>query len=252
MAEILDNQEVTTTTLNNIAIDLGATSFNGFTENKFGADALNDITKALVSKGVTQGGNKCAPYLSNGTLYINTGTIIFESGAKIRITSPQAVTTEPSTYVYALNDTTRNIAQIVAADSFPTTGDFVTLAYLDENSVASDRRQWAQSSVLLATTSYPQITAETEKLSSGEHIIEVPIDWTGWTRLIYEGYIQASSSPSNTLYATDVIPSDDYVELMFNKRTWTVYAKRNGANLILKIIVQSGYAGSYKKTFTLI
>lgn len=249
MAEILDNQEVTTTTLNNIAIDLGATSFNGFTENKFGADALNDITKALVSKGVTQSGNKCAPYLSNGTLYINTGTIIFESGAKIRITSPQAVTTEPSTYVYALNDTTRNIAQIVAADSFPTTGDFVTLAYLDENSVVSDRRQWAQSSVLLATTNYPEVKLVTEHLSYGEeYIYELPIDWTGWTRLIYTGYVNGALPT----FASDVIPSDDFIVLSYAAQTATYSAKRNGSTLIIKIYVHPRYSGTYSKTFTLI
>ena len=150
MAEILDNQEVTTETLNNIAIDLGATTFNGFPENKFGVDELNNITKTLVSKGITQGANRCKPYLSGSDLYINTGTIIFATGAKIRITSPQKVTAEAGTYIYALNDTSRNIAEITVSETKPTTGDFVMLAYLDADSTLTDMREFSKANVALS------------------------------------------------------------------------------------------------------
>lgn len=149
MAEILDNQEVTTETLNNIAIDLGATTFNGFARDKFGVDELNNITKTLVSKGITQGANRCKPYLSGSDLYINTGTIIFATGAKIRITSPQKVTAEAGTYIYALNDTSRNIAEITVSETKPTTGDFVMLAYLDADGTLTDMRKFAKANVEL-------------------------------------------------------------------------------------------------------
>lgn len=150
MAEILDNQEVTTKTLNNIAIDLGATTFKGFSENKFGVDELNNITKTLVSKGITQGANRCKPYLSGSDLYINTGTIIFATGAKIRITSPQKVTAEAGTYIYALNDTSRNIAEITVSETKPTTGDFIMLAYLDADSTLTDMREFSKANVALS------------------------------------------------------------------------------------------------------
>lgn len=190
MAEILDNQEVTTETLNNIAIDLGATTFNGFPENKFGVDELNNITKTLVSKGITQGANRCKPYLSGSDLYINTGTIIFATGAKIRITSPQKVTAEAGTYIYALNDTSRNIAEITVSETKPTTGDFVMLAYLDADSTLTDMREWAQSNVLLSSN---QSISETIVIpaNSSSFTKTLTIEWTGWKKLIF---------PYNNLY----------------------------------------------------
>ena len=230
MAEILHNQEITTTTLNNIAIDLGATSFNGFTTNKFGADALNDITKAIVSKGVTLGANKCKPYISYGKLYISSGTIIFESGAKIRIINPQPVTAEPSTYIYALNDTVRNIAQIVVADRLPTTGDFVMLAYLDENGAVSDRRQWAQSNVLLATTNYPEIPL-TFDFSTGQSL-EVPVSWDGYSRIIYKHWNRNIYGFDSTLCVSQPINGNYYVGLPEMHERFDASVKKSNGNLL--------------------
>lgn len=187
MGEILDNQEVTTQTLNNIAIDLGATTFSAFSGEKFGVDKLNDITKALVGKGITQGANKCEPYISGGDLYINTGTIIFLSGAKMRITSPLKVEIQNGTYIYALNSTDTNMAEIVVSETAPTTGDYVKLAAVDASGGLTDLREWAQSNVLLAsnqsvtkTIVLPQ-TANT----SDTYTETIILPWTGWTKLIY-------------------------------------------------------------------
>ena len=252
MAEILDNQEVTTETLNNIAVDLGATSFNGFTENKFGADALNDITKALVGSGITQGGNKCKPYLSGSDLYINTGTIIFASGAKIRVTEPQKVTKQANTYIYALNDTALNTAQIVVSETEPTTGDFVKLAYVDENGALSDRRQWAESNVLLGQN-------QTLTVSIGGHvsggndnnvIIETETSWNGWTRFICEGY--NDNVNRKIQYFASPVLGDDFVKLAdeFDGNIYA-YAKRDGSKLILRIGT-GGSGKDYSKELILI
>lgn len=228
MAEILDNQEVTTETLNNIAVDLGATSFNGFTENKFGADALNDITKELVGRGITQGGNKCKPYLSGSDLYINTGTIIFASGAKIRVTEPQKVTKQANTYIYAFNDTAQNTAQIVVSETEPTTGDFVKLAYVDENGAVSDRRQWAESNVLLGQNQSLTVSIGGQVHRDRDVTIETETSWNGWSRFICEGYkIQYFASP---------VLGEDFVRLdnAFDDNI-SAYVKREGSKLILKV-----------------
>ena len=184
MAEILDNQEITTTILNNLAIDLGATSFNGFTTNKFGADALNDITKSLVSAGITQGGNKCAPYIFNGDLYINTGTIVFATGAKYRIESPVKVENQASTYIYALNDTSRNIAQIIVSPEAPITGDFVTIASVDASGNLSDVRMWAKSNVLLASNQTLDKSVDMIVSSSSDNTVTIELNWSGWNYII--------------------------------------------------------------------
>ena len=86
MSEILDNQAVTTEMLNNIVNDLGIPEFNGFGENKFGVEALNKITGDLTGKGILNINNKCALNYTDGILTIDTGVIVFDDGAKLRIT----------------------------------------------------------------------------------------------------------------------------------------------------------------------
>lgn len=195
MAEILDNQEVTTDILNNIAVDLGATAFSGLTANKFGVDELNNITKEIVGKGITQGGNQCRPYLSGGDLYISTGVIIFSSGAKIRITTPQHVTAQASTYIYALNDTSRNIAEIVATAERPATGDYVMLAYLDENKTLTDLREYAQAKIALLAA--PAIYTTTFSLPGGGTSDETLLTTITPSNLVYNCAILYSPGYEN-------------------------------------------------------
>lgn len=137
------NQEVTTETLNEIAIDLGATSFNGFTTNKFGADELNKITAELVGKGVLLSGEMCRPIVSNGLLYISSGTIVFSNGAKKILTESVNVPFEANTCIYALNDIAAGVCSIVSDTVFPSVGDYVKLAKIDENNNVIDARDIA-------------------------------------------------------------------------------------------------------------
>lgn len=228
MAEILDNQEVTTDTLNNIAIDLGATTFNGFTTNKFGVDELNNITKSLVSKGVTQGSNKCKPYLSGSDLYISTGTIIFDTGAKIRITSPQQVTAQVSTYIYALNDTSRNIAEIVVSETKPTTGDFVLLAYLDENSKLTDMREWSRSNVLLTSNQPLTKSISMEKTETGASMsTEIELNWSSWNYVLFEHKYYDEYRSTQTFISTMAELITDNVETDIIIYTYYTHGDRN-------------------------
>ena len=137
---ILDNQGVTAEILNDIAIDLGATSFNEFGEEKFGADALNSITSALVGKGILNTVNRCVPILSGSTLIISTGIIVFESGAKKKIDETFTIMVQNGSCVYALNDKITNTCNIVASKSEPTEGDYVMIAEIDDDGNLHDRR----------------------------------------------------------------------------------------------------------------
>lgn len=154
MAEIdtiLDNQEVTAQTLNDIAVDLGNTSFNGFGENKFGADELNGITSSLVSSGILSSDNKCQPYISGNKVYINTGVIAFANGAKKKITEPVELELIANTYIYALNDTAHNICKIIVSEAAPTDNDFVNLCEIDADGTLIDKRMIAKAKVELPT-----------------------------------------------------------------------------------------------------
>jgi len=147
---ILDEQEVTAAVLNDIAIDLGATSFNHFGEDKFGASELNEITKALVNPGILLSENSCKPSVENGILTIATGTIIFNSGAKIKITSPLKLTVSNSTYIYALNNTAYNKGEIVVSSSAPS-GDTVMIAQISAEGTLIDKRAFSTLKVTITT-----------------------------------------------------------------------------------------------------
>jgi len=183
MAEIdtiLDNQEVTAQTLNDIAIDLGCTSFNGFGENKFGADELNGITSALVSSGILSSDNKCEPYVSDGKVYINTGIIVFANGAKKKITEPVELELVVGTYIYALNDITHNKCRIVVTESVPDDGDFVNLCEIAADGTLIDKRVIAKAKVeLLAEGNSYSFTDEINAANLVGHngrTFSIPID----------------------------------------------------------------------------
>ncbi len=165
MAEIdtiLDNQEVNAQTLNDIAIDLGHTSFNGFGENKFGADELNGITSALVSSGILSSDNKCKPYISGGKVYISTGTMVFANGAKKKISEvPVEVDLIANSYIYALNDTAHNVCKIIVSEEAPADGDFVNLCEIAADGTLIDKRMIAKAKVELPTEGNSYIYKET-------------------------------------------------------------------------------------------
>ena len=140
MTTFEDNTVVTAEDLNGIAVDLGDTTFSAFSNKKFGVDKLNEITADLVSKGVLATDEKCEPILSNGKLYIKRGTIVFNSGAKIKITEPIEVSANNGDYIYAYNDVLTGKASIIAGAEEPIAGDYVILAQLDGAGAIVDKR----------------------------------------------------------------------------------------------------------------
>lgn len=123
------NQEVTAEMLNGIAHDLGHTSFSGFGTDKFGADALNGITKDLVTAGVLLTGNQCKVVRSeDGKIILQDGIIVFANGAKKVISEPLTIEADNGTVIYAYNNVAAGTCTIEVAESFPGDGDYVKLA----------------------------------------------------------------------------------------------------------------------------
>ena len=155
-ATFLDNQEVTAEDLNNIAIDLGYPDYSHFPEETppSAVSALNQITADLVSAGVLLTGNRCAVTYSNGNIYVDTGIIVFESGAKKRIeTMQQLQALEGTSCIYALNNTVENTISLVCSNEFPVDGDFVRLASVTGGAV-TDTRKYSTAKVDLPTVNY--------------------------------------------------------------------------------------------------
>lgn len=151
---IMDNQALTADILNDIVIDLGVTNFSTFTGlNQFGADELNEITKALVTNGILYYGNQCAPSwnASEQTLTINTGVMVFNSGQKKKIKdSPVTISNiSPGSYIYAHNNIANNTCEIIASYSLPTdtNADYLEIAYIDSNNRMTDRRSFAKTNM---------------------------------------------------------------------------------------------------------
>ncbi len=151
-----DNQAVTLADFNNIAVDLGDTTFSAFSEEKFGVDELNNITKDLVTSGILKtedNGNGglnmgCKPTIEDNLVTIGLGTIVFASGAKVYVDSEMVYAADGS-YIYAFNDTFTGRASLKVSDTEPTEGDFVMIAKVIGYGSLQDLRKFAQAKVLL-------------------------------------------------------------------------------------------------------
>ena len=146
------NQEVTAEMLNGMAADLGHTSFNGFGDEKFGANELNKITGDLVSAGVLISGNMCRVVKDDsGNIILQTGIIVFGNGAKMDITSPITIDADAGTVIYALNDTLQGKCSIEVAESYPAEGDFVKLCSVKTDGTLTDTRTVSKAKMELYT-----------------------------------------------------------------------------------------------------
>lgn len=178
---VLDNQVITADILNDIAIDLGHTSFNGFGEEKFGADELNAITGDIVSAGILSSYNKCKPVIQENKVYIDTGIIVFNNGAKKKITDGGVyVALINNSYIYASNDTVTNTCSIIVSQTEPADGDFVNIASIGEDGTLVDRRMIAKAKVELPTEGNSYYKSKTiisrDEFSDGSPLITLPTD----------------------------------------------------------------------------
>lgn len=151
----LDNQTVTAEDLNSIAIDLGVADYSHFPETppQSAVSALNQITSDIVGKGVLLALNNCNVTVSQGVATVNTGIIVFETGAKKRITTAQSLNliSGVDNYIYALNDIANNTIKLVTSSALPTTGDLVSIAKVSASGNVTPMRDWSKANVDLPT-----------------------------------------------------------------------------------------------------
>lgn len=173
-----DNDIITASDLNNIAADLGKTTFANYNDTQtYNIDSLNDITAAIVSKGILSRFDKCACSLIGTALTIKTGIIVFESGAKIRITSNKIINIPDSTnkyYVYAHRDATTGTATIQVQTALPESGDIVELCEID-GGILTDKRTFATSKVAIPAT---ETWNRTQTYSLSDFSVSIPWNTT--------------------------------------------------------------------------
>lgn len=186
-----DNAEVTLENMNDIAKDLGDTEFSEFSTNKFGVDTLNSITSDLVSAGIlrteTNSNMGCTPIIDGTNVIIGTGVIVFDTGAKLRITEAETFVKANSTYIYAKNDHITGIASIVMSETAPTSQmDAVLLCKIDNNGNLVDLRSSAVSKL--------SPSADFENVGVTKHInieigpksnVTVDVGFNGWKYVIF-------------------------------------------------------------------
>lgn len=157
MDGIYYNQTVTEEVLNAMVTDLGATDFNNFSGvGKFGADKLNEITKALVTEGVLTSGDMCRCEKTDSGITVNTGTIVFKNGAKKTISEAIQIEADNGMAVYALNNIVAGTCTIEVSEDFPTDteSDYIPLCKINSDGTLSDRR-----SVSIAKVDFPTAIA---------------------------------------------------------------------------------------------
>ena len=156
MSEVFfDGQTVTASSLNSIAIDLGSAGFSNYSDNNsYTVDSLNNITKALVSRGIVRGDNnqcECTIDTTAGNVIIDTGLCIFANGAKKRIETALAVSyiANNTTYIYLVNDIGANKIYICADTTNPTTlsSDVVPLCMVSLDETLTDMRTFSTANV---------------------------------------------------------------------------------------------------------
>ncbi len=230
-----DNTEVTLENMNDIARDLGDTEFSGFSTNKFGVDTLNNITSDLISSGILRTEENanmgCEPVISGSNVIIAPGVIVFETGAKLRITEAEALVKTNSTYVYAYNNHLTGLASIVVSETTPTNQmDAVLICRINANGTLIDMRSAAVAKVSL--------TADCMNASKMINIVhpsiendyfEIDTGWNGWKYMIFHQYY----SNADNLFVYRLEDGDSVISLPTRKTKNQTYgniqASRNGS-----------------------
>lgn len=136
---IMDNQNLTADILNAVSVDLGGDDLSFTTTEKFGADKLNRITADLTGAGILHCGDNCRVMIANGNVYVKSGIIVFADGKKKSIESDTLICSVHDCKIYAVNNIQENKIEIITADDFPLTGDFVKLASVSNGAVIDCR-----------------------------------------------------------------------------------------------------------------
>lgn len=176
-----DNVEITAEDMDNIALDLGAPEFAGFSADvKFGNTALNGITAALVSSGILNLEDRCKCTLTDGKISVAKGVAVFADGSKIRITEPQTldVIAGGTNYVYLKNDTLSGKAALENSLTEPDVSSGYNLGLCTlVNETLTDTRKFAQARTEnnLNTPAYKVVAIDSTTVNNGYAEVTVPI-----------------------------------------------------------------------------
>lgn len=151
---IMYDAAVTTTDLANIAIDLGNSTFT-FTETKFGADALNQITEDLATAGIIPGlldEFEVASFTNSIT--VKSGVAIFGDGSKVRSKKSLNIdkVTGEDTYLRLVRANDGNVfLRYTSEPKIASYEQSVELARFDSEGNMTSTRQYAQGRTALAS-----------------------------------------------------------------------------------------------------
>lgn len=152
MTDFYYGQEIYADDLNNIAIDLGNTSFSSFKNEKpYAVDQLNQITASIVGKGITTNGNKLSVDISKDrdAIIINNGVGIFSSGKKFRLTTPLTIPFQVGELFIENAEAENKVS--VKIGVLPTENDYIHLATIAEDGTITDMRAYAKANVNLTS-----------------------------------------------------------------------------------------------------
>lgn len=146
-----DNQILTADDLNNIAIDLGATTFSNFKDSKsYAITEINNITKDLVTKGILRTASDCKCTISeDNAVTVGSGVAVFSDGCKFRLEDPLTVQLSNADLTYIFFEHNNELDSVsLVADTKMSEKDCVLLATV-ENGIITDKRSYAVAKVNL-------------------------------------------------------------------------------------------------------
>lgn len=243
MSEVTFNEEVTATELNNIAVDLGMTEFSYFENDMpYAVHQLNQITADLVSSGVLRTEENrdlgCKVTMAEGRVIIDAGIIVFESGAKLRITTPVGVSIMPGTVIYALYDSATGNASIEVSKTTPS-GDYVLLAAVNEDGTIADRRSSCVARVTMpgdAQNVYREVTVTYVREDEDNDVVAVDVGTSAFSYVFIKSASKSGHTrvPSfqNAFYLTEEEQTKFYLGKFTNGDTTdTLYITKKGQYL---------------------
>ena len=122
-------------------------------KDSYNAEELNSLTEALVETGTSLDGCKCSVENAGTeemTAHVAQGIVFFESGVRLEVDgSGYNVSVTPNTagYIYAHYSPSLQKADIVFSAEFPSDGEYVVLASIEEDGSLKDERVFARSKV---------------------------------------------------------------------------------------------------------
>lgn len=203
-----DNQILTADDLNNIAIDLGATTFSNFKDSKSYVIAeINNITKDLVTKGILKMQNECKCAINDNAVTVDTGVAVFSDGCKIRIEEPQTIqlSSEELTYIFVEHDNELDRVTLTSDTQLPT-NDYVLLATAEDGTII-DKRSFSVAKVnLTAEEKSYMTTLEIPGRSSlySPAIRSVTVTITDASKVFCSVIADQANSNNNYLYNGEV------------------------------------------------